>query len=333
MRQFSAADPARRAAGNDGLGLRLGQRCGEQEAGCCCTTRRRSPSRPGRTRPVRVKWINDLRATDIQRQLSCRTCCPSTRRCTGPTRPAGPPAATRGRRSRSTPGRYTGPGADRHPRARRRRRRRRERRLRRGLVPAGRRATSRRATPRGDLVRLLHGQGGRQATAPRGVPASRRSSTPTHNRASTIWYHDHALGMTRLNVYAGPAGFYIVRGGPAGDERRARLALRHCGRASRPGAQGGRQVPAQQDLLRDPDRHPGPRVQRRRLAVLPGHARVLRRRLRPTRLHPGHRPLADLEPRVLRQHDHGERQHLAVPDRASSAATGSASSTAASRAS
>jgi len=37
---------------------------------------------------------------------------------------------------------------------------------------------------------------------------------PNKNRASTIWYHDHALGMTRLNVYAGPAGFYIVRGGP-----------------------------------------------------------------------------------------------------------------------
>jgi FtsP/CotA-like multicopper oxidase with cupredoxin domain len=40
---------------------------------------------------------------------------------------------------------------------------------------------------------------------------------PNHNRASTIWYHDHALGMTRLNVYAGPAGFFIVRGGPDGD--------------------------------------------------------------------------------------------------------------------
>ncbi len=38
---------------------------------------------------------------------------------------------------------------------------------------------------------------------------------PNHNRASTIWYHDHALGMTRLNVYAGPAGFFIVRGGPS----------------------------------------------------------------------------------------------------------------------
>jgi spore coat protein A len=40
---------------------------------------------------------------------------------------------------------------------------------------------------------------------------------PNKNRASTIWYHDHTLGMTRLNVYAGPAGFYIIRGGPAGD--------------------------------------------------------------------------------------------------------------------
>ena len=40
---------------------------------------------------------------------------------------------------------------------------------------------------------------------------------PNDNRASTIWYHDHTLGMTRLNVYAGPAGFYLVRGGPAGD--------------------------------------------------------------------------------------------------------------------
>ena len=37
--------------------------------------------------------------------------------------------------------------------------------------------------------------------------------------AGTLWYHDHALGITRLNVYAGMAGFYILRdrfdnGGP-----------------------------------------------------------------------------------------------------------------------
>jgi spore coat protein A, manganese oxidase len=35
--------------------------------------------------------------------------------------------------------------------------------------------------------------------------------------AATMWYHDHTLGMTRSNVYAGPAGFYLLRGGP-GDE-------------------------------------------------------------------------------------------------------------------
>lgn len=30
-------------------------------------------------------------------------------------------------------------------------------------------------------------------------------------QAGTIWYHDHGLGITRLNVYAGMAGFYIIR--------------------------------------------------------------------------------------------------------------------------
>jgi spore coat protein A, manganese oxidase len=29
--------------------------------------------------------------------------------------------------------------------------------------------------------------------------------------AACLWYHDHALGITRLNVYSGMAGFYIVR--------------------------------------------------------------------------------------------------------------------------
>jgi FtsP/CotA-like multicopper oxidase with cupredoxin domain len=34
-----------------------------------------------------------------------------------------------------------------------------------------------------------------------------------HNdqQAGCLWYHDHALGITRLNVYAGLAGFYIIR--------------------------------------------------------------------------------------------------------------------------
>ncbi len=32
-------------------------------------------------------------------------------------------------------------------------------------------------------------------------------------RATTLWFHDHALGMTRANVYAASAGFYLLRGG------------------------------------------------------------------------------------------------------------------------
>lgn len=31
--------------------------------------------------------------------------------------------------------------------------------------------------------------------------------------AGSLWYHDHALGITRLNVYAGMAGFFFVRDG------------------------------------------------------------------------------------------------------------------------
>lgn len=36
---------------------------------------------------------------------------------------------------------------------------------------------------------------------------------PNEQEATTLWYHDHSLGMTRLNVYAGLAGFYLLRDG------------------------------------------------------------------------------------------------------------------------
>ena len=42
---------------------------------------------------------------------------------------------------------------------------------------------------------------------------------PNDQAAATLWYHDHALGITRLNVYAGLSGFYLLRSGP-GDEVR-----------------------------------------------------------------------------------------------------------------
>jgi len=34
---------------------------------------------------------------------------------------------------------------------------------------------------------------------------------PNRQPAATLWYHDHAIGITRLNVYAGLAGMYLIR--------------------------------------------------------------------------------------------------------------------------
>ena len=54
-------------------------------------------------------------------------------------------------------------------------------------------------------------------------PGTATFQYPNAQRATTLWFHDHALGITRLNVYAGPAGFYLLRGGaddlPAGTLR------------------------------------------------------------------------------------------------------------------
>jgi spore coat protein A len=47
------------------------------------------------------------------------------------------------------------------------------------------------------------------------TPGSAVFQYDNDQRAATMWYHDHTLGMTRSNVYAGPAGFYLLRGGPA----------------------------------------------------------------------------------------------------------------------
>ena len=55
------------------------------------------------------------------------------------------------------------------------------------------------------------------------IPTSAASAVfdyPNINDPTTLWYHDHALGVTRLNVMSGLAGFYIVRNpgsDPTGD--------------------------------------------------------------------------------------------------------------------
>jgi bilirubin oxidase len=51
-------------------------------------------------------------------------------------------------------------------------------------------------------------------------PGSATFQYPNDQRATTLWYHSHELGLTRVNVYAGLSGLYLLRGGsgdtPAG---------------------------------------------------------------------------------------------------------------------
>ena len=90
------------------------------------------------------------------------------------------------------------------------------------------------------------------------TPGSATYEYPNDQNATTLWYHDHTLGMTRNNVYAGPAGFYLIRGGPG--DMVLELAQWAAGGAARTGSKAQRQK--NQALLRDPHRDPGPRFQR-----------------------------------------------------------------------
>ncbi|MHB1134624.1 MAG: multicopper oxidase family protein, partial [Chloroflexota bacterium] len=155
--------------------------------------------------PVRVKWINDLKdaAGNFLPHLL-------------PVDPtlhwANPPGGTMGRDMRpefsSTPGPYTGPvpivthvhGAhtteesDGYPEA--------------WFLPAANNTPAGYATTGTfyDYFKAKYNTGW--------APGTAVFDYPNDQRATTLWYHDHTLGMTRANVYAGPAGFYLVRGGP-----------------------------------------------------------------------------------------------------------------------
>lgn len=164
--------------------------------------------------PVRVKWINDLK-DDAGNFLPHLLPVDPTLHW------ANPPGGTTERDTRptfaSTPGRYTGPvpivthvhGAvgvgdesDGYAEAW-------------YLAPAGNIPPG--FATEGSWYEFFSGK----ASARFGVtwgPGFAVFQYPNENRASTVWYHDHTLGMTRLNVYAGPAGFYLIRGGPAGDD-------------------------------------------------------------------------------------------------------------------
>jgi spore coat protein A, manganese oxidase len=159
--------------------------------------------------PVRVKWINDLRDADGDFLPHILPVDPTLHW-------ANPPGGRSGRDMRpdfdETPGPYTGPvpivthlhGGEAVPQESD------------GFaeawylpaaanIPAGYAATG----TYYDIFKASSPHGGEWA------PGAAVFQYPNSQRATTLWYHDHTLGMTRLNVYAGPAGFYLLRGGPA----------------------------------------------------------------------------------------------------------------------
>ncbi|MBK9711664.1 MAG: multicopper oxidase domain-containing protein [Kouleothrix sp.] len=161
--------------------------------------------------PVRVKWINELVDANGNYLPHLLPVDPTLHW-------ANPPGGTMHRDTRpmfeSTPGRYTGPvptvthvhGAvgvgdesDGYPEA--------------WFLPAARNIPAGYAAE-GTWYDYFKGKASSRFGAT-WQPGSATFQYPNTQRASTIWYHDHALGMTRLNVYAGPAGFYIIRGGPS----------------------------------------------------------------------------------------------------------------------
>jgi len=65
---------------------------------------------------------------------------------------------------------------------------------------------------------VVHVHGGRTPSRSDGYPdswyvpgQSALYRYPNRQEAATLWYHDHAMGINRLNIYAGLFGAYIVR--------------------------------------------------------------------------------------------------------------------------
>jgi spore coat protein A len=75
------------------------------------------------------------------------------------------------------------------------------------------------AMPPAPAVRTVpHLHGSRTTSFSDGLPekwfvpgSSARYEYPNQQQAATLWYHDHALGITRLNLYAGLSGLYLLR--------------------------------------------------------------------------------------------------------------------------
>jgi spore coat protein A, manganese oxidase len=166
-------------------------------------------------RPVRVTWINQLMTADRAFRPHLLPVDPTLHW-------ANPPGGLSGRDSRpefsATPGPYRGPvpvvthvhGAhvteesDGYPEA--------------WYLPAARNIPAGFARVGSYYDRFREESQRRIGVA--WAPGSAVFQYANDQRATALWFHSHELGLTRLNVYAGLTGFYLLRGGasdlPAG---------------------------------------------------------------------------------------------------------------------
>ena len=245
----------------------------------------------------------DQRPREAERRL------PASPAAGRPDASLGQPARRRAgpRRARKRPGPLPRAGADRHPPPRRPQHGG-ERRLPRGLVSASCAQYPGGVCQDGLLLSHLPGPGPGQASSgldarKRGLPIRERPA-----RDDDVVPRPHARDDARQRLRR--AGRLLPDARRTG--RRGRWD------APRPGA--GARRSAGPRLLRDPDRNPGPLLQRRRLVVLSRQPRLLRGprpvpAADPVHARPGlrraERRRANLEPRVLRQRDRRQRRHLA----------------------
>ncbi len=86
------------------------------------------------------------------------------------------------------------------------------------------------------------------ANTANGVAAYRYSNDQP---STTLWYHDHTLGMTRLNIYAGPAGFWLLRDSTNAGGETGLAGGVLPGPAPRPGDSSGNQFHEMPLLIQD----------------------------------------------------------------------------------
>ena len=300
-----AADPARRPARDDGLGLRRREVCELERP---APPQRAVAHDRGSGEPAGPREV-DQRPQGRRPELPAASAPGRSNAALGQPagrhdRPRHPTDLHRDTRP------VHGPRSDRHPRARRGGRGRRQRRLRGGVVPAGGQEHPPGLRQERHLVPLLRGQGRwvlrrRLATRLRHLPVPEREPCVDDLVPRPCARHDAPQRLRR-------PGRLLPRPRRAGRRRRRdRHAVRDAAVLPGPAPRENDEFPPNKTYYEIPiaiqDRsfnsdgslfYPDSRV------FFDGIVR---------RLHPGRRVLADLEPGVLRQHDHGQRKHVAVP--------------------